>query len=164
MNVAKLVPAPLLSASLFALWILLARSTSAGHLVLALVLAIAVPILTTRLRPRSTRVRHPLAVARFVLNVGYDVVTSNLEVARDVVLFRWRPPRSKFVVIPLEVRDPSAVAALAIVTTIVPGTVGSELALDGSALLLHVWNVPDDAAFIARFKARYEAPLREMFE
>ena len=38
------------------------------------------------------------------------------------------------------------------------------LALDRSALLLHVWDVPEEGAFVARFKARYEKPLREIFE
>jgi len=46
----------------------------------------------------------------------------------------------------------------------VPGTVWSELAVDRSAMLLHVWDAPDEADFVARFKARYEAPLREIFE
>ena len=50
------------------------------------------------------------------------------------------------------------------VTTIVPGTVWSELALDRSTLLLHVWDVPDETAFVARYKARYEQPLCEIFE
>jgi multicomponent K+:H+ antiporter subunit E len=68
------------------------------------------------------------------------------------------------VTIPLELRDPLGLSALAIVTTVVPGTVWSELALDRSALLLHVWNVGEEQAFVARFKARYEKPLREIFE
>lgn len=50
------------------------------------------------------------------------------------------------------------------VTTVVPGTVWSELALDRSALLLHVWNVDREDAFVTRFKERYEQPLREIFE
>jgi multicomponent K+:H+ antiporter subunit E len=29
---------------------------------------------------------------------------------------------------------------------------------------LHVWNVGDEGSFIARYKARYEKPLREIFE
>jgi multicomponent K+:H+ antiporter subunit E len=46
----------------------------------------------------------------------------------------------------------------------VPGTVWSELAPDRSALLLHVWDVDEEPAFVARYKARYEKPLREIFE
>ena len=53
---------------------------------------------------------------------------------------------------------------LALVTTIVPGTVWSELAADRSALLLHVWDVGDEGDFIRQFKARYEQPIREIVE
>lgn len=158
------IPAPLLSASLFAMWLVLARSASAGHLLIALILAIGIPILTHRLRLSTVRVRRPLVVARFIMRVGRDVLISNLEVAWGVVIWQWRRPRSAFVVVPLELRDPTGLAALSMVTTVVPGTVWSELALDRSALLLHVWDVADEAAFVDRFKSRYEKPLREIFE
>jgi multicomponent K+:H+ antiporter subunit E len=161
----KLVPAPLLSASLLVLWLALARSTSLGQLSLGLGLAFAVPLLTSRLRPATARVRRPLVVVRFILMVGFDVLLSNLQVGWGVLTWRGRRrPRSKFVIVPLELRDPFGLAALAVVTTVVPGTVWSELALDRSALLLHVWHVDEEAAFVARFKARYEKPLREIFE
>jgi multicomponent K+:H+ antiporter subunit E len=160
----KLAPAPLASVALFALWLALSRSTSAGTLLLALAFAVGVPILTAGLRPKRVRVRRPLVVVRFILVVGYDVVKSNLEVAWGVITWRWRRPRSMFVTVPLELRDPVGLAALAMVTTVVPGTVWSELALDRSAMLLHVWNVEEERAFVARFKHRYEKPLREIFE
>lgn len=160
----KLVPAPLTSAAILALWLVLARAVSAGQILLGLALALAVPILTARLRLTTVRVRRPLTVARFILKVGYDVLLSSLQVAWGVVSWRWRRPDSRFVIVPLELRDPAGLAALAMVTTVVPGTVWSELALDRSTLLLHVWNVGDESAFVARFKARYEKPLREIFE
>jgi multicomponent K+:H+ antiporter subunit E len=56
-------------------------------------------------------------------------------------------------------------AALAVITAVVPGTVWCELAPDRSAFRLHVFDVEeDDEAFVARFKARYERPLQEIFE
>ena len=160
----KLVPTPLMSASLLALWLVLARSTGAGQLLLALGLAIAVPLLTANLRPTRVRVQRPLVVALYIWTVGGDVLRSNVQFAFGVLAWRWRKPRAKFVTIPLELRDPLGLAALAMVTTVVPGTVWSEIALDRSALLLHVWDVQDEPAFVARFKARYEKPLREIFE
>jgi len=160
----RLLPAPLSSAALFALWLALARSVSPGQLLLGLALGLGVPLLTSSLRPTTVRVRRPLVVARFILTVGYDVLHSNLEVALGVVLLRRRKPRSGFVVIPLDLHDPLGLAALSMVTTVVPGTVWSEIALDRSALLLHVWDVKDEAQFVQRFKARYEKPLKEIFE
>lgn len=160
----KLVPAPLTSAALLALWLALARVVSAGQILLGLALALLVPLFTRDLRLPGVRVRRPLVAARFILTVGHDVVRSSFEVAWGVVRWRWRRSRSRFVIVPLELRDRLGLAVLAMVTTIVPGTVWSEIALDRSALLLHVWDVGEEDAFVARFKARYEKPLREIFE
>ncbi|MGE0159803.1 MAG: Na+/H+ antiporter subunit E [Gemmatimonadales bacterium] len=161
---AKLLPAPLTSAALFVLWLVLSRSISPGQVTLGLGLAFAVPLVVSGMRPTETRGRRPLVVVRFILRVVRDVVVFNFEVARDVIAWRRRRPQSRFVVVPLELRDPLGLAVLAMVTTIVPGTVWTELALDRTALRLHVWDVRDEAAFIARYKARYEKPLTEIFE
>jgi multicomponent K+:H+ antiporter subunit E len=160
----KLVPAPLLSALLVAVWLTLARAISLGTVLLAIVLGLAIPLMTTSLRATDTRVRRPLVAARFILKVGYDVLASSIDVAWSLVSWRWHRPKARFVIIPLDLRDPLGLAALAMVTTVVPGTVWSEIALDRSALMLHAWNVDDEQAFIARYKARYERPLQEMFE
>lgn len=160
----KLFPAPLMSLALLALWLLLVRSLAPGQWLLGALLAWLMPLLLAPLRPGRPRVRKPLTLARFILTVGWDVVLSNLEVLRGVLRAGRRPPHSAFVTVPLQLRDPAGLAALAMVTTVVPGTVWSELARDGSTLLLHVWDVPDPAAFTAHFKQRYEQPLMEIFE
>jgi len=160
----KLFPAPLVSLSLVAMWLVLNRSLSAGQIILAVLFGFLMPILFAPLRPARPRVRHPLVVARLILVVGYDVLKSNLEVLRGVLGVTRRPPASRFVVIPLELRDPSALAALATITTVVPGTVWCEMARDGSAVMLHVWDTTDEEAFIAHYKERYEAPLVKIFE
>ena len=160
----RLLPAPLTSAALLALWLALARSTSVGNIVIGVLLAITIPLLTSTLRPDRVHVRRPLVVVRYILRVGLDVIRSNGQVAWGVITFRRRPARSRFVVIPLDLRDPVGLAALAMVTTVVPGTVWSELAFDRSAMLLHVWDVAEEEAFVTYFKDRYEKPLREIFE
>lgn len=158
----RLLPAPLLSAALFALWLLLNESLSAAHLLLAALLAVGLPVLMAPLRPMPVRVRRPLVVLRLILAVGHDVVESSLHVALGVL--RSRAPQSAFVTIPLELRDAHALASLAVITTAVPGTVWSELAADRSAVRLHVFDVADPEAFIAYYKHRYERPLMEIFE
>ena len=57
-----------------------------------------------------------------------------------------------------------AALALAMISAVVPGTVWSELSADRSMLLMHVFDVEDEAAFIAHFKSTYERPLQEIFE
>lgn len=160
----RLFPAPLVSASLFALWLVLARSWGPGHVVLAALVAVIVPILSAPLRPLPVRIRRPLVILRLIMTVGYDVIMSNLQVARGVLHLGRRPPHSEFVRIPLDLHDTHGLAALAMITTVVPGTVWSELAADRSVMLLHVWDFEDEEDFVRHFKARYERPLREIFE
>lgn len=160
----KLVPSPWLSALLLLAWLVLARATGVADIAIGLLLALGVPMILPRLRINIARVRNPRVIVRFVLTVAHDVVQSNLAVGWDLLRWTRRRPSHAFVVVPLELREPVGLAVLAMVTTIVPGTVWSELALDRSAMLLHVWHVPDEAAFVTRFKARYEQPLREIFE
>ena len=161
---SKLFPAPLLSLALAAMWLLLNDSLSADHLLLALLFGWLLPLLFAPLRPQRPTIRHPLRIARYIVRIGWDVVLSNWEVTWDLIRFRAKPVRSAFVAVPLDLRDPSALGALAMVTTVVPGTVWCELARDSHAVLLHVWNLEDEAAFIAHYKRVYEAPLLEIFE
>jgi multicomponent K+:H+ antiporter subunit E len=160
----RLLPAPLLSSMLLVLWLALNQTVAPGHLLLAAVLAVAVPIVCAPLRPLRVRVRRPGIALGLCAVVARDVIVSNLEIARAMLSARRALPRSAFVRIPLDLRDANGLAALAVITTIVPGTVWCELALDGSALLLHVFDVDDEPAFVAHYKARYERPLMEIFE
>lgn len=160
----RLLPSPLLSLALFALWLLLNQPASPGHLVLGVIVALAVPLLSAPLRPQRVRIRRPVVVLRLVMTVGFDVIVSCMQVAHGVLRAGRREPQSAFLRVPLELRDSHALAALAVITTVVPGAVWSELAPDRSSLLLHVFEVGDEAAFIEHFKHRYERPLLEIFQ
>ncbi len=155
-------PSPLLSAGLFVLWLMLSRSLGAGSLLLGLLLAFVLPLLARPLRPAGPPVRKPLLLARLILRVGGDVLLSGLDVARGVLRAGRTPPRGRFVVVPLDLRDEHALAALAMITAVVPGTIWCELSTDRSRLLLHVFDVADEAAFIAHYKTCYEQPLKEI--
>ena len=159
------LPSPVLSAALLVGWLLLAQSISPAHWLLGGVLAVALPLLAAPMRPTPGRMRRPLVLVRLIATVGADVVRSALAVGSGVLDVGKQLPRSRFVLVPLALRDPHALAALAVITAVVPGTVWCELAPDRSAFRLHVFDVEeDDEAFVARFKARYERPLQEIFE
>ncbi len=157
-------PSLLLATGLAAFWLALNDSLEPADLLLALLAAIVVPWLAAPLRPPGGPIRKPLVLGRLVLRVGGDVIVSALQVARGVLRPAARPARGMFITVPLELRDPHALAALAIITTVVPGSLWSELAPDRSAVLVHVFGVDDEAAYILDFKTRYERPLKEVFE
>lgn len=159
-----ILPAPLLSAALFVVWLLLNRSIGAGHIVLAVILALLIPLLTRGLRPLPVRVRHPWTVIRLAATVVKDTTVSNLAVLRFLMFPSLRKHPSGFVYIPLDLRDPNGLAVLAMIVCITPGTAWAELARDRSLLMLHVLEVDDADAIVAHIKNSYERPLMEIFE
>ncbi len=160
----RVLPSPWLSLGLFAGWLLLTRSASLGQALLGLAAAVAAPLLTAPLRPRPGPLRRFGVLLRLIARVGVEVVRSAIEVGLGVMRMRRRPPRGSFVTLPLELRDEHALASLAMITAVIPGTVWCELAPDRSALLLHVFDLADEAAFVAHFKRDFEHPLKEIFE
>lgn len=160
----RLFPAPLLSASLFAMWLVLNRSLGPGNLLLAAMVSLAMPLIFAPLRPVPVRIRRPLVIARLILTVGGDVIASNFHVGLAALRPRARLPRGRLVRIPLELHDVNGLAALATITTVIPGTVWVQLAPDHGELLLHVFELHDEAGFVAWYKARYERPLAEIFQ
>ena len=146
------------------LWLLLNRSMSAGHILLGTLLALAIPRLTAGLRPLPVHIHSPWAAFKLACTVVVDTTQSNMAVVRLLLRPSTRKHPARFVRIPLEMRDPNALATLAMIVCITPGTVWAELALDRSALLLHVLEVDDPEAVIAHVKQRYERPLMEIFE
>ena len=160
----RLFPAPLLSVFLCVVWLLLNRSVSAGQVILGVLFGLLIPMLTQGLRPRAVSIKHPLTIIRLGLRVAYDSLKSNVAVIRLLLAPQTRKGPPAFVHIPLQLRDPNGLAVLAMITSVTPGTVWSELALDRSILLLHVFDLDDEASFIQQFKHAYERPLMEIFE
>lgn len=162
----RLWPSPVLSALLFAAWPMLNASLSPGHLAIAALLAWAIPMLTARFQPDRPRLAAWGTAARLAGRVLLDIVVSNVEVARRV-LGPEAAIRPRFVWVPLTLRDPHGIVALAGIITLTPGTLSSELSDDRRFLLVHALHCPDDAAeaaMVATIHARYEAPLMEIFE
>jgi multicomponent K+:H+ antiporter subunit E len=160
----RIMPAPLLSLALLVLWLLLNRTLSAGHIVLGGVLALGIPLVTAGLRPLPVRIRRPGMVLRLALTVVSDTVASNIAVARLLLRPGRRQHSAGFVHIPLEVRDPNALAVLAMIVCITPGTAWAEISLDRSMLMLHVLELDDPQALVDHVKRHYERPLMEIFE
>lgn len=159
-----LFPAPLLSIALFILWLLLNHSVSRGHIVLGAILGLLIPIITRGLRPLPVRVRHPWTIFKLFCTVVVDTSISNFQVVRFLLFPSLRRHPVAFVHIPLELKDPNALAVLSMITCITPGTAWAEISRDRSMLLMHVLEVDDPQQVIDHVKNSYERPLMEIFE
>ncbi|TSD61222.1 Na+/H+ antiporter subunit E [Variovorax sp. KBS0712] len=160
----RLMPSPPLSFALFVIWLLLNQSLEAATLLSAALLAIAVPLITKGLRPARVRMRRPGVALRLSFLVTFDMLKSAYDVARLLLTHRTEDISSHFVQIPLDMRDPNGLAVLAMIMCLTPGTAWGEVSFDRTTLLIHVFDLEDDAAFIALIKTRYERPLMEIFE
>lgn len=166
-----LLPAPLTSLVLALVWPVLNQSWSLGQLLLGLLLAVVVPWVIATPRestPESQRrpasvLRRTSAATRLTLVVLKDIVTSNIDVAR-LILGREANIRPAFVWVPLSITHPQGIVVLAGVVTMTPGTLSAALSEDRRHLLVHAFNVDDEPGLVATIQARYEAPLKEIFE
>jgi len=96
--------------------------------------------------------------------VLWDIVVSNIQVAKLVLFRRGDSLRSQFVVVPLELTSPEAIATLAGTITMTPGTVSVDMSADGRALLVHCLETDDPEGTVAAIKSRYEQRLMRIFQ
>jgi multicomponent K+:H+ antiporter subunit E len=147
------------------LWLLLQQTVALDQVLLGVMLAVLLAWAGSKLRPLRAHVRRIDLAAGLVLVVFWEIVRSNLAVARIVLgLVRDREVRSGFVKIPLALRDPHGLAVLAAIITATPGTVWAGLSPDGQRLTLHILDIGEEQQWIRYVKERFEGPLMRIFE
>jgi len=154
--------APILTATLFVVWLLLTGTVAAGPALLGAILAWWLPHLLVPFTPGAP-LKRPGRIVALAVVVLRDIVVSNIDVARRI-LGPERALAPGFVRVPLAISDPRAIVALASIVTMTPGTLSADIAPDGSHLVVHALHVTDPDALVAAIKARYEVPLKEIFE
>jgi len=159
----RVVPYPILSAFLLAMWLLLNQSLSPGNIVLGIMVGIAGGLAISTLQMPSGRVRNPWALFRLAYIVLIDIIRSNIAVVQ-IVLSPNRKAQSGFLTVELELRNEYALAILACIVTSTPGTVWVNFDSAKSTLLLHILDLIDEDAWTDLIKNRYERLLMEIFE
>ncbi|MCL6416873.1 Na+/H+ antiporter subunit E [Aestuariirhabdus sp. Z084] len=161
-SLSRLFPHPMTSLLLLVVWLLLNNSIDPGHIVLGSFLAILIPILTAPMQYPQPILKKPLLAVYYVLQLAWDILLSNFQVARLVLgpVGRLRPG---FIAIPLELETEVAITILANTISLTPGTVSADVSDDHCWLYVHVLNLGDEEALIRTIKQRYEAPLKEIF-
>jgi multicomponent K+:H+ antiporter subunit E len=159
----RILPHPLLAAALILMWLTL-NSFSLGHLLLGTAIALVAGRAMAALEPVRPRIRRWDLALRLALVVAYDILRSNIEVARLIVAGRGSGSRPGFVEIDLAISDPTALAALAVIVTSTPGTAWIDYDAARGRLLLHVLDLADEDEWRDTVNNRYGRLLKEIFE
>jgi multicomponent K+:H+ antiporter subunit E len=153
---------PVLSLLLAASWLALSRSLEPVHLLSAALLALLVPrLLHGFVSPRGARVNWAAAL-RLTVVVLWDIVKSNITVAR-IVLGPMRKPQPTWLAVPLASEHERVNALFASIITTTPGTVSAVVDEGRCLIWVHALDCGDAQAAIDDMKLRYEAPLLRIF-
>ncbi len=147
---------------LLLLWLLLNQTLSPGQVLLGAAVAAGGAWMLSRLQLPESRPRRLAAALRLGRIVLFDIVRSNIAVAR-ISLGRTIGVTSGFVKIPLDLRDPYGLAALACIITATPGTLWVAFDESDGTLTIHVLDLIDEADWARTIKGRYERLLLEIF-
>lgn len=158
----RLMPYPLLWLSLVAMWLLLNNIFALGQLLLGMLVATLACGAVARLELPKARLRKIGAIIKLVGLVISDVVLSNIAVMRLVL--SGREPRSVFVTVPLELKDPNGLAVLSCIVTATPGSAWIHHDSMRESVTIHVLDTEDEAAWNAALKRNYEQRLLEIFQ
>lgn len=162
--IRRIVPHPGLTLMLTVTWVLLQNQFSGGIVVFGLILGLLIPLFTSAYWPDKPRIRRPLRLAGYVFVLIWDIIVANVVVALTILFRSNARMRSVWIVVPLEIRKPEAITALAATITLTPGTVTADLSSGGHSLLVHCLDEADPEAAVRRIKDRYERRLKEIFE
>jgi multicomponent K+:H+ antiporter subunit E len=152
---------PLLWLALLAMWLLLMGSLAPGQVLLGIVIASLACWAYGAVDMFRPRLRRPGLVLVLLGRVVADVFRSNVAVLG--LVFSRRAPHSKFVAIPLSLRDPNGLAVLAGIITATPGSAWIHYNSTTNVVLVHVLDTEDGEAWAATLKRDYETLLLEIF-
>jgi multicomponent K+:H+ antiporter subunit E len=160
---SRLIPFPVASGGLFALWLLLNQTFSIGHILLGGVIAVVGGWTLTALELPKTRLQRIGVMARLAAVVLIDIVRSNIAVAGLILDLKRSRRTAGFVEIPLELRNPYGLAALACIITSTPGTIWVDFDEARGLLTIHVLDLTHRDDVVNAIKGRYERRLLEIF-
>ncbi len=158
----RLLPFPLLSASLFGMWILL-TGFSPGHVFLAALVALILPRVMLMLEVEKPRIRIGWPIVKLLGILLVDIVRSNIAVFR-ICLFSPAERQSGFIQLPIDLENRYALGVLAIALTATPGKLWLQHDARTKIILIHVLDLIDEEEWVALIKNRYEKLLKEIFE
>lgn len=155
-------PFPFFSAAIVCMWLIL-NGFSLGQLLLGIIIALFSGWVMRFLEPERVTIKSWRAVFCLIFRVFIDSITSNLAVACFVLTKRFQKRQSGFIVVPLLLESRTALAVLACILSITPGTAWIAYNKKNNELLLHVLNFKNGYNYQKFIKKRYEQLLLEIF-
>ncbi len=153
---SRVFPYPLLSVALAAFWLLINNSLSPLTVAGAALAGLIGPWTLAPLKAPRLQIRKFSTLMKLAGVVVTDIVRSNFAVAAIILNGAKRERIAGFVAVPLDLTNPYGLALLAVIITSTPGTLWAQHDAAAKRLLLHVFDLVDDADWIALVKHRYE--------
>lgn len=158
------LPFPILPLLFLAMWLALNQTFAISHVLIGAALAFGATRAYRRLQAPMASARRVRVAMELLGAVLWDVVRSNVAVARIVLGLGARDTTPGFLDISLSLRNPAGLAALACIITATPGTAWAGYDSARGILTLHILDLVDEATWIEIIKSRYERRLLEIFE
>ena len=158
------LPYPAMTAFILGAWLLLNQSLAPAQLLLGSIFAVALSALMRPLDLPSVKIHNHRLILVLAARVAWDILRSNLAVAKIILGGPRREVRSGFVQVPLQLTNGYGLAVLACIITSTPGTIWMSYDDKERVLLIQVFDLVDESIWIRTVTERYERPLREIFE
>ncbi|KEC56038.1 Na+/H+ antiporter subunit E [Bartonella koehlerae] len=153
---------PFFSAIIVFMWLIL-NGFSLGQLLLGIIIALFGSCMMRLLELEKIIIKSWSAVFRLIFRVFIDSIISNIAVAWFILTKKSREQQSGFIVVSLSLKNYTALALLACILSVTPGTFWIAYNRKNGELLLHVLNLKNGYDYQKLIKQRYEQLLLEIF-
>ncbi|UXM95749.1 Na+/H+ antiporter subunit E [Bartonella sp. HY329] len=161
--IKRIFPFPVLAVSMILMWMALAGFTP-GQFIISLFVAFIGNHAMARLEPDPIKIKGWRFVPLLIWKTFLDITQSNIAVAWIILTGGRKKANSGFMIIPLELKDRTALAILGCVLTATPGTAWVAYDTRSNELLLHVLDLSSEDHWRDLIKSRYESLLLKIFD
>ncbi|KAA6204579.1 MAG: Na+/H+ antiporter subunit E [Candidatus Tokpelaia sp.] len=158
----KLLPYPLLSLAILAMWLLLSGA-GLGQVLLGSFVALFCGLAMTKLKQKKIYIHHWRLLPILLWRVLHDIILSNFTVAKIILTGGRAKHPSGFIILQLSLKNRMAIALLACIITATPGTAWIAYDHRNSRLILHILDLAEETYWHKLIKTRYESLLLEIF-
>ncbi|KEG21298.1 Na+/H+ antiporter subunit E [Bartonella bacilliformis] len=159
---SRFLPYPFLSGAIVFMWVILS-GFSLSQLLLGMMVALFSGWMMQLLEPEKITIKNWRAVFQLIYRVFIDSIVGNISVAWFTLKNGHKKQQSGFVVVPLFIKNHTALAILACILSATPGTVWISYNSKKNELLIHVLNLKDGNDYQQLIKQRYEGLILEIF-